>query len=116
MKLCVALVMVIAAGCGSDPPPWQWPETTPAEQGMDATTLEGARTYAFQDGKHTQGVVIIRHGTLVAEWYEDGRDATSYGASWSVAKSFTSALIGIAIDEGKIPGVDVALVDYYPQW
>jgi CubicO group peptidase (beta-lactamase class C family) len=112
----VALFMLAVLGCGSDPPPWQWPESTPAEQGMDATVMEGARTYAFQEGKNTQGVVVIRHGTLVAEWYEDGRDATSYAASWSVAKSFASALIGIAIDEGKIPGVDVKLVNYYSQW
>ena len=89
---------------------------TPAEQGMDATVLEGARTYAFQPGKNTQGVVVTRRGVLVAEWYEEGRDATSYAGSWSMAKSFTSALVGIAIDEGKIPGVDVKLVDYYPQW
>jgi CubicO group peptidase (beta-lactamase class C family) len=90
--------------------------STPAEQGMDAATLEGARAYAFQPGKNTQGVVVTRHGVLVAEWYEDGRDATSYGASWSMAKSFTSALVGIAIDEGKIPGVQTKLVDYYPSW
>lgn len=83
---------------------------------MDTATLDGARAYAFQPGKNTQGVVVTRHGVLVAEWYEDGRDATSYGASWSMAKSFTSAIVGIAIDEGKLPGVDEPMVDYYPQW
>jgi CubicO group peptidase (beta-lactamase class C family) len=83
---------------------------------MDAATLEGARTYAFQADKHTQGVVITRRGVLVAEWYEEGRDATSYGGSWSMAKSFTSAVVGIAIGEGKIPGIGAKLVDYYPQW
>ncbi len=90
--------------------------STPAEQGMDAAILEGARTYAFAPGKHTQGVVVTRHGVLVAEWYEDGRDASSYGGSWSMAKSFTSAVVGIAIGEGKISGIDKKLVDYYPQW
>ena len=103
------------AGCSSDPK-WEWPVSTPAEQGMDAATLDGARAYAFAPGKNTQGVVVTRHGVLVAEWYEEGRDATSYGASWSMAKSFTSAAIGIAIDEGKIPGVGAKLVDYYPEW
>jgi CubicO group peptidase (beta-lactamase class C family) len=113
MKRAVLLLLVV--GCSSETS-WEWPESTPAEQGMDAAVLEGARTYAFQPGKHTQGVVVIRHGVLVAEWYEDGRDATSYGASWSMAKSFTSATVGIAIGEGKISGVDKKLVDYYPQW
>src|SRR5512138_2948303 len=95
---------------------WEWPTSAPEDQGMDSAALEGARTYAFQAGKNTQGVVVTRRGTLVAEWYEDGRGPDSYAASWSMGKSFTSALIGIAIDEGKIPGVDVALSDYYPSW
>jgi len=110
------LLALALVGCSSEPTRWEWPTSTPAEQGMDATVLEGARTYAFQPGKNTQGVVVTRHGTLVAEWYEEGRDATSYGGSWSMAKSFTSALVGIAIQEKKIPGVDVKLVDYYPEW
>ena len=109
------LLALVLVGCSSEPT-WEWPMSTPSEQGMDATVLEGARTYAFQPGKNTQGVVVTRRGTLVAEWYEDGRDATSYAGSWSMAKSFTSALVGIAIDEHKIPGVDVKLVDYYPEW
>ncbi len=83
---------------------------------MSSAMLEGARTYAFQPGKNTQGVVVTRHGVLVAEWYEDGRDAKSYAGSWSMAKSFTSALVGIAIAEKRIPDVGVKLVDYYPQW
>lgn len=83
---------------------------------MNAATLEAARDYAFADGKNTQGVVVIRNGALVAEWYAQGKDASSWGASWSVAKSFTSALIGIAIDEGLIPGVDVSMSEYIPAW
>ncbi len=83
---------------------------------MDAAVLDGARAYAFAPGKNTQGVVVVRHGAIVAEWYEDGADADTYGASWSVAKSFTSTLIGMAIDDGDIPGVAVPLTDYYPQW
>jgi CubicO group peptidase (beta-lactamase class C family) len=109
------LVALVVVGCSSEPR-WEWPESTPAEQGMDATVMEGARAYAFQPGKNTQGVVVTRHGTLVAEWYEEGRDATSYAGSWSMAKSFTSALVGIAIEEGKIKGVGTKLVDYYPEW
>ena len=110
------MVAIVVSACSSDPPRWEWPEGTPEEQGMDSATLEGAQTYAFADGKYTQGVVVTRRGMLVAEWYADGRDATSYGASWSMAKSFTSALIGIAIHEGAIANEDVGLADYYPEW
>lgn len=109
-------VLVALLGCSSEGPRWEWPTSTPEEQGMNSATLEGARAYAFAPGKNTQGVVVTRRGTLVAEWYEEGRDANSYGASWSVGKSFASAIVGIAIAEGKIPNVQKKLVDYYPQW
>ncbi len=83
---------------------------------MDSAELEGARDYAFQEGKNTQGVVVVRDGVIVAEWYEDGRGATSFATSWSVAKSFTSALIGIAIREGLIDGVDARVAEFFPDW
>lgn len=116
MRSVSLLVLGGLAACSSEGPRWEWPEQTPEEQQMDSAMLEGARTYAFQPDRHTQGVVVTRRGALVAEWYEDGRDATSYAASWSMGKSFTSALVGIAIDEGKIPSVDVPMVDYFPEW
>lgn len=93
-----------------------WTVQTPAKQGMDAALLEGARDYAFAEGKNTQGVVIVRGGAIVAEWYADGAGDDSWATSWSVAKSVTSALIGIAIDEGLIPNVDVSMAEYVPAW
>ena len=93
-----------------------WVVSTPAREGMDDTVLEGARTYAFAQGKHTQGVVVVRHGVIVAEWYAEGASVDSYAASWSVAKSFTSALIGIAFEDGLIPSLDVSMATYIPSW
>lgn len=83
---------------------------------MTSAVLDGARAYAFQEGKNTQGVVVVRHGVIVAEWYEPGRDASSFAPSWSVAKSFTSALVGIAIEEGLIESVDVGMAEFFPEW
>ena len=83
---------------------------------MDATTLEKAKAYAFSEGKHTQGVVVVRHGQIVSEWYAPGADADSWTASWSVAKSFSSALVGQAIADGKIPSVDEPMSTYLPSW
>jgi CubicO group peptidase (beta-lactamase class C family) len=97
-------------------PGGEWQVETPESQGMDAAVLEEARAYAFADDMNTQGVVVVRNGVIVAEWYADGADETSWATSWSVAKSFTSALIGIAIDEGLIPGVDEPMTTWYPEW
>jgi len=99
--------------------PWptdEWTVSTPEEHGMDSAVLSGARDYAAGSGRHTQGVVVIRHNVIVAEWYFGGADADTPAVSWSVAKSFASALIGIAIGAGKIAGVDRPLTDYYPEW
>lgn len=111
------LTVLGAAGCGGDSKPrWEWPARAPGDVGMDAAVLEGAREYAFQPGKNTQGVVVVRRGAIVAEWYEDGAGPDSYAGSWSVAKSFTSALIGIAVADGDIAGVGVPMTETYPAW
>jgi CubicO group peptidase (beta-lactamase class C family) len=110
--LCVALV-----GCGAGSGSSEGFEViTPEEAGMDPGVLDGARMYAFDPAKNTQGVVILRGGKLVAEWYAEDRDADSFAASWSMAKSFTSALVGIALEEGAIPSLDQPVADYIPEW
>jgi CubicO group peptidase (beta-lactamase class C family) len=103
-------------GESSSWPTGDWSIEPPEARGMDGSLLDRAREYAFQDGRNTQGVVVTRGGVIVAEWYADGSDAASWAASWSVAKSFTSALVGIAIDEGLIDGVDVPMSRFLPAW
>lgn len=106
----------LAAARTSPPPASEWAVEPPEAHGMDAAVLDGARSYAFVPQRNTQGVVVVRHGVIVAEWYADGAAADSWAASWSVGKSITSALVGIAIEEGHIPDVDVPMTTYYPQW
>ncbi|MCX5858528.1 MAG: serine hydrolase [Proteobacteria bacterium] len=99
--------------------PWpteEWTVSTPEEHGMDSAVLSGARDYAAGSGRHTQGVVVVRHNVIVAEWYFGGANAETPGTSWSVAKSFASALVGIAIGADKISGLDMPLANYYPDW
>src|SRR5262249_43111907 len=60
--------------------------------------------------------VVVRNGAIVAEWYADGVDQSTLGTSWSMAKSFSGTLVGIAIDRGEIEGLDVSLADYFPQY
>jgi CubicO group peptidase (beta-lactamase class C family) len=107
-----------SGGVGSNElvPGEEWTVEEPELEGMDAATLEQAKSYAFQDGKNTQGVVVVRHGVIVSEWYADGADADSWVASWSVAKSFATAVAGIAVEDGKIASIDDPAATYVPQW
>jgi CubicO group peptidase (beta-lactamase class C family) len=94
---------------------WDVLENT-EDAGMDATKLTQALNYAFLESRNTQGVVVIRHGVIVAERYKEGFDKDSLATSWSAAKSFTSALIGLAIDQGYINSVDDKACIYLTEW
>ncbi len=61
------------------------------------------------------GFLIIQHDTIIYERYESGYDQDSYHPSFSVAKSFTSALVGIAMDEGFIRDEHDLVLQYIPE-
>lgn len=64
----------------------------------------------------TVAVVVIKNDSLLYEKYWDGYSDSSYSNSFSVAKSITSLLIGIAIKEGKIKSVDELVGNYLPEF
>ena len=97
-------------------PGLSWETATPESQGMCPDNINEAMDYAFQDGNFTGAVIIIRNGYIVAERYADDRMATDLVTSWSVAKSFTSALIGKALDEGLISSLDQQVSEFIPAW
>ena len=61
-------------------------------------------------------LIVSRHGQVVHESYFGIGSATATHTLQSVSKSFASALVGIAISEGYIPGVDEHVLDFFPQW
>ena len=61
------------------------------------------------------GLLIARQGRIWAEHYRFGRDATQRLTSWSMAKSVTSLLVGIALDQGLIRSLDDLPQDYVPE-
>lgn len=63
----------------------------------------------------TQGFLVIKGGSVVDERYVGGADDKSRFTSWSMAKSMTSMLVGIALAEGKIHGVDDPVTAYLPE-
>lgn len=63
----------------------------------------------------TTAFLVIRDGQVVYEKYAHGDSRKSLHASFSVAKSFTSALLGIALGEGKIGSLDDPIRQYLPE-
>jgi len=63
----------------------------------------------------TVAFLIIRRDTILYENYWDNYTDSTWVASFSMAKSFTAALIGIAIAEGKIKSVDEPITNYIPE-
>lgn len=62
-----------------------------------------------------RSMLIIRNDTLLYEFYGEKTDTESLNPSYSIAKSFTSALIGIAISEGHIKSVNQKVIDFIPE-
>ena len=61
----------------------------------------------------TQAIVVVHRGKIVAEAYGEGVDSSTTLISWSMAKSITHALVGIAQSEGLL---DVAMAAPISQW
>jgi CubicO group peptidase (beta-lactamase class C family) len=69
----------------------------------------------FLRGTGTLGFVVLDDDLLVYERYFEGADRQTRQTSFSVAKSFVSTLIGIAIDEGLIGSVTDPVTEYLPE-
>ena len=96
-------------------PKQEWESKTPDSIGIESEKVEYLFDLAFQD-QATQSAVLIKNGYIIKERYSESFDQESYGTSWSMAKSFYAALIGISIDRGEINSLDDKVsnyVDYY---
>ena len=64
----------------------------------------------------TDGLLILHNDKILYENYWNGNDQYSKHISWSVAKSFLSALIGIAVQDGLIESLDDPATKYLPDF
>ena len=79
-----------------------------------ATPFDDAIRYAEEH--NSTGLIVVHKGRLVAENYWQGWKRDSSGPIFSASKSVTSTLIGMAIENGKIQGVDQSMADFVPSW
>lgn len=70
---------------------------------------------SYMERMRTSGVIVLMDGKVVLERYGLGRTAQDRWTSFSVAKSVTSTLVGAAIRDGRIKGLDAPVTDYIPE-
>jgi len=80
---------------------------------MSSSRLERAST-TLADLPHMSSFLVIRHGALVFESYYNGSAKDQSNNVHSASKSIWGAAIGIAIDQGRIPGVDATIASILP--
>lgn len=85
------------------PAPLRWPG------GLDAAAAE-----AELAARGTVALLVARRGQLVYERYFDGAAADRLTGVFSIAKSVVSLLLGMAIEDGHIAGVDEPVTRYLP--
>ncbi|HUO91902.1 MAG TPA: serine hydrolase [Rhizomicrobium sp.] len=72
-------------------------------------------TAGFMAANNVSGLLIVQGGKVLLERYGLGRGAHDRWTSFSVAKSVTSTLVGAAIKDGFISGLDAEVTTYLPE-
>lgn len=137
----VIAVMVLASACGGDDsddadgpagaeessessqestaedpaiyPTDTWQSTDPTELGFDPDELDALAEESRQGG--TDCLLVARNGQIAAEWYWNDTDDTTTHEAFSATKSYTSALVGIARDDGVLD-IESRAADYITEW
>jgi CubicO group peptidase (beta-lactamase class C family) len=123
--LFLSIVLTLVAGCARATPggqpgrtaPWPgdgWQTSTPEEQGMNSEILADMLGTIQERDDGIDSVTIIRHGYLVADATRYPFHPDSKHVIHSCTKSIVSALVGIAIEQGYIEGVDQRVLDLLP--
>lgn len=121
MNALLVLTM-LAAPCPTRPswPTADWPSPRVEEvKAAKAAEIKALEDYLFtlegedaeRRGLRTDGVVIVKGGEIIYERYARGWSAGNRHISWSVAKSFTTALTGVAVSKGALT-IDDSMCNY----
>jgi CubicO group peptidase (beta-lactamase class C family) len=91
----------------------QLPRSTPEEQGVSSEAIAQLVENLSEKFSGMHGLMILRHGHVIAEGWWAPYDASHNHVLYSLSKSFTSTAVGIAAHEGKL-SVDDRIIDAFP--
>src|SRR5262245_13727076 len=93
-----------------------WQSSTPEKQGIDSSTLIELLNYIKEQDRDIDSLLVIRNGVIVLEVYYSPYTRDQKHILNSCTKSFVSALVGIAIDEGHISSINSNVLDFFPEY
>lgn len=109
--VCISAWLAVAGG---------WPEhaetglprSDPGSQGVAvAGLLDLVDALDRHEGLH--GLVVVRHGRVIAEGWWKPYDAATPHALYSLSKSFTATAVGLAVADGRLAVAD-RVVSFFP--
>lgn len=120
------LILSMLVGCGpsteeleavdySPLPGDDWLVSTPEEQGLDPMLV--AELYHNAAELETlYGLLIVKNGYLIAEDYFNEGSVDRKNELQSATKSVTSALVGVALEQGCLSSVDQKMMAFFPEF
>jgi CubicO group peptidase (beta-lactamase class C family) len=126
LTIFAILLLSLMAGCGPSKadleavdftplPGDDWEVSTPAEQGIDPM-LVAALYHNAAELETLYGLLVVKDGYLIAEDYFNEGSVDQKALVQSAAKSITSALVGLALDQGCFSSVDQKMIDFFPDF
>jgi len=120
------LILSMLVGCGPSTaelatvsyaplPGDDWKVSTPAEQGLDPN-LVAELYYNAAELDTLYGLLIVKNGHLIAEGYFNEGSIEQKAFLASATKSFTSALVGIALDQDCLSSIDQKMIEFFPEF
>lgn len=125
MRGALSSVLVFLMGCGPSRedlqsirftplPGGDWEVSTPEDQGLNAT-LVARLFYEAEEMETLFGLLVVKNGYLIAEGYFNEGSMDQVSGRASATKSFTAALVGIALAQGCLESVGQRMMDFFPE-
>ncbi len=121
--LIFAILMFLVGGCAATPasgdqtaywPAHDWRTSTPEDQGLDSALILAMLQEIQTRNLRIHSLLIIRHGYLVTEVYFPPYQRELKHPMFSMTKSVTSALVGKALQEGRLKNIQQKVLDFFP--
>ena len=115
--MALSMLLAVLASCSSPAEP---PTPSPAKAAVDYSAMETMIENKISSGSlglsTIDAVLVSVDGETKVAHYRNGSKPEDALHVWSVTKSVVSALIGIAIDEKIISGLDATLLELLPRY